>query len=152
MGRTLHAVAGGVALAAIASFWTMTVAAEIHGDPALIARAKAAVLAGMAVLVPALMATGASGVSLAKRWRGDAVEAKKRRMAIAAANGLLVLAPSAVLLALWSAAGRFDGWFVAVQGLELAAGAANGVLIGLNMRDGLRMRRRRLARGAALPA
>ena len=107
---------------------------------------------GMLLLVPALATAGASGVSLAGKWRGPAVELKKKRMMLAATNGILILVPSAVLLASWSAAGRFDGWFVAVQALELAAGAANLVLLGLNMRDGLRMRRSRMAHGKAVAA
>lgn len=144
MKRNIHAVAGGVALVSIATFWTATVGSELTGDPARIAWVKQSVLLGMAVLVPALMATGGSGFSLAKSWRGRAVETKKKRMMLAAANGLLILLPSAVLLAAWSSAGRFDGWFVGVQALELAAGATNFVLLGLNMRDGLRMRSRRL--------
>ena len=149
MKRFIHAVAGSVALVSIATFWTATVATELAGDTTLIAWVKQGVLVGMAVLVPALMATGGSGFALAKSWRGRAVETKKRRMMLAAANGLLILLPAAVLLATWSAAGRFDGWFMAVQALELAAGATNFVLLGLNMRDGLRMRSRRLAGRAA---
>lgn len=145
MKRIIHAGAGSVALVSIATFWTATVAAEVAGDAALIASVKQGVLMGMAVLVPALMATGGSGFALAKSWRGQAVGAKKKRMMLAAANGLLILLPSAVLLATWSSSGRFDGWFLAVQALELTAGATNFVLLGLNMRDGLRMRRRRLA-------
>jgi hypothetical protein len=145
MKRIIHAVAGSVAMMSIAAFWTATVATELAGDAALIASVKQGVLVGMAVLVPALMATGGSGFALAKSWRGRVVEAKKKRMMLAAANGLLILLPSAVLLATWSSSGRFDDWFVAVQSLELAAGATNFVLLGLNMRDGLRMRSRRLA-------
>jgi hypothetical protein len=38
--------------------------------------------------------------------------------------------------------GEFDTAFYAVQALELAAGAANITLLGLNMRDGLRMKGR----------
>lgn len=60
-------------------------------------------------------------------------------MKIVAANGLLVLLPSAFVLASWANAGRFDGAFYALQGLELLAGAANITLLGLNMRDGLRL-------------
>ena len=62
-------------------------------------------------------------------------------------NWLLVLAVSllgaAVFLAMRAQAGRFDGVFYAVQALELAAGAANLALIGLNIRDGLRLGRLR---------
>lgn len=151
MKRRLHGAAGGVALATIATFWVTTVTTETLGDAALIANAKAAVLAGMLVLVPALMMAGGTGFSLARNWRGPVVEVKKKRMRLAAANGVVILLPSAVLLALWSASGAFDGWFVAVQALELAAGAVNIVLLGLNMRDGLRMRRRRVI-GKTAPA
>ena len=152
MKRNIHTVAGGMALVLIATFWTATVASELAGDPALVAKVKQGVLMGMAVLVPALMATGGSGFSLAKSWRGHAVEIKKKRMMLAAANGLLILLPSAALLAAWSAAGRFDALFAIVQALELTAGATNFVLLGLNMRDGLRMRSRRLAGRAASAA
>ena len=41
----------------------------------------------------------------------------------------------------WKAAnGELDGSFYAIQGLELIAGAANITLLGLNMRDGLRLK------------
>ena len=63
-------------------------------------------------------------------------------------NGVCVLVPCALFLAWKARAGAFDAPFVAVQALELAAGFANLVLIGLNMRDGLRLSGR-LGRGAA---
>jgi hypothetical protein len=60
-------------------------------------------------------------------------------MPLIAANGLLVLIPSALFLASKASAGEFDTAFYAVQAIELAAGAANIMLLGLNMRDGLKM-------------
>ncbi len=69
-------------------------------------------------------------------------------MPLIAANGLLILIPSALFLAHKAAAAEFDGAFYAVQALELTAGATNITLLGLNMRDGLKMKgrlRRRLA-------
>ncbi len=39
----------------------------------------------------------------------------------------------------WALAGSFDTTFYAVQALELLAGATNLTLMGLNVRDGLRM-------------
>ncbi len=61
-------------------------------------------------------------------------------MPFIAANGVLILIPSALYLAFKARAGEFDARFDAVQALELAAGATNIALLGLNMRDGLRMK------------
>ena len=62
-------------------------------------------------------------------------------MKFIAANGLLILVPSAVSLAILANLGDMDGLFVPLQAVELIAGGVNLVLIGLNIRDGLRMRR-----------
>ncbi|WP_395450155.1 hypothetical protein ACHMW7_10325 [Aminobacter sp. UC22_36] len=142
MKAKLHAAAGGVALLTVACFWISTVAAELTGNAETIAAAKAAILAGMVVLIPAMMIAAASGFSLGKGWKSPVVQHKKRRMRIIAANGLLVLLPSAYVLAGWAEAGRFDTAFVVVQALELVAGAINIALLSLNMRDGLALRRR----------
>jgi len=56
-----------------------------------------------------------------------------------AANGMLILVPCAIFLDRWAAAGTFDATFYLVQGLEFLAGATNLGLMGLNIRDGLRM-------------
>ena len=63
-------------------------------------------------------------------------------MPFIAANGVLILIPSALFLASKARAVEFDTAFYAVQALELAAGAANITLLGLNMRDGVRMKGR----------
>ena len=94
------------------------------------------------MLIPALMAAGASGFALSKGRRAGLVGAKVKRMPLIAANGILVLIPSALFLAHKAAAAEFDNTFYAVQALELAAGAANIALLGLNMRDGLKMKGR----------
>ncbi|PWK65745.1 hypothetical protein [Aminobacter sp. AP02] len=142
MKTKIHAAAGAVALIAVVCFWLATVTAELSGHAGAIAAVKAAVLAGMAVLVPAMVVAGASGFSLGKGWKSPVVQKKKRRMRFIAANGILVLLPSAHLLAGWAEAGRFDAAFFVVQALELAAGAVNITLLSLNMRDGLALRRK----------
>ena len=68
------------------------------------------------------------------------IATKLRRMPLIATNGLLVLIPSALFLASKARAAEFDSVFHSVQALELAAGAANISLLGLKMRDGLRMK------------
>ncbi|WHP67558.1 hypothetical protein [Phaeobacter inhibens] len=60
-------------------------------------------------------------------------------MPIIGANGLLVLVPMAFFLESRAAAGQFDATFYSLQVVELLAGATNLVLMGLNMRDGIRL-------------
>jgi hypothetical protein len=68
------------------------------------------------------------------------IGAKFKRMPFIAANGILILIPSALFLAFKARAAEFDTVFYAVQALELVAGATNITLLGLNMRDGLKMK------------
>ena len=63
-------------------------------------------------------------------------------MPFIAGNGLLILIPSALFLASKANSAEFDAIFYAVQALELGAGAANIILLGLNMRDGLKIKGR----------
>jgi hypothetical protein len=77
---------------------------------------------------------------VAKGQRAGLVSAKDQAHPLIAANGILVLIPSALFLASKARAAEFDTGFYAVQALELAAGAANIALLGLNMRNGLKMK------------
>lgn len=79
------------------------------------------------------------------------VEAKKKRMPFIAANGLLVMIPCAIFLNRWATAGTFDTTFYAVQTLELLVGAVNLTLMGLNIRDGVKMSGRFRAAKAIAP-
>lgn len=143
MKARLHAFCGGLALLCVAAFWSATVASELFGDAAAIVAVKRAILYAMAVLIPAMAAAGASGFRLAAGRGGRLVERKKKRMPFIAANGLLILLPSALFLHAKAVAGEFDAAFYAVQGLELLAGGINLALLGLNLRDGLALARRR---------
>jgi hypothetical protein len=64
-------------------------------------------------------------------------------MTFIALNGILILVPSAFFLAARAGAGDFDLAFYFVQGVEFLAGAVNLVLMGLNMRDGFSLTRKR---------
>ncbi|MBL3597148.1 hypothetical protein JMM63_16495 [Rhodovulum sulfidophilum] len=141
----LHAAAGALGLALIASFWLSTLGAELFGTTAQIVAVKTAIPYGIVLLVPVLIVAGAGGTRLARDRRGPLVTRKARRMRIIALNGLLILVPSALFLAQKAAAQDFDATFVLVQLAELAAGAVNLTLLGANLRDGLAMRDRRLA-------
>lgn len=143
MLKTLHPLAGAVALATVATFWLATFLVELLGSPAAVAAVKTAIPWGFVLLIPALAATGGTGFALAKGRRTGLIGAKRKRMPVIAANGVLVLVPAALFLAAKARAGEFDAGFYAVQAVELAAGALNIALLGLNMRDGMRMKPRR---------
>jgi hypothetical protein len=147
MIKIIHPVAGVLALLTIATFWLSTALAELFASHAVVTAVKTAIPWGFLLLIPALAAAGGSGFALAKGRRAGLVGAKLKRMPIIAANGILVLIPSALFLASKARAAEFDAAFYAVQALELAAGAVNITLLGLNVRDGLKLkgRFRRLA-------
>lgn len=143
MIKLVHPAAGALAMAMIAGFWLSTAVSELFAGPATVTTVKTLIPYGFVVLIPALAATGLTGRGLAKRFRGPIVAAKQKRMAVIAANGILVLVPSALFLSYKAQAGAFDTAFYAVQAVELVAGAVNLSLLALNMRDGLRLSRRR---------
>jgi len=138
MIKTIHPMAGVLAILTIATFWLSTALAELFASQAVVTAIKMAIPWGFLVLIPALAAAGGSGFTMAKGRRTGLIGTK--RMPIIAGNGILVLIPSALYLASKARAGEFDTAFYAVQALELVAGAANITLLGLNMRDGLKMR------------
>lgn len=139
MKTRIHAIAGVIGLLTIATFWSSTLLSELLGSHATIATVKNGVLWGMILLIPAMAIAGGSGMSLSQGRTDSGVLVKKKRMPFIAMNGLLVLVPSAFFLASKANAGAFDAAFYAVQGIELVAGAINLTLMGLNVRDGLRL-------------
>ncbi|WP_299307214.1 hypothetical protein [uncultured Croceicoccus sp.] len=145
MARMIHPIAGALALLTIVFFWFSTVSAELFGSGALLVTVKTMIPWGFLILIPSLMAAGGSGLQLGKGWRNPLVSVKRKRMPIIAGNGLLVLIPSALYLSFKAQAASFDGWFYIVQTIELIAGAVNIALLSLNMRDGLRLTRKRPA-------
>jgi hypothetical protein len=140
MLKQVHFAAGLLSILAIATFFVATVLSEIFGTAATVASVKSLiVMPGLFILVPAIAVTGASGFQLSKSRQGRLITTKKKRMPFIAANGILVLIPCAIVLNRWAANGEFAAMFYAIQALELLAGATNMVLMGLNVRDGLRM-------------
>ncbi len=142
MIKIIHPVAGALAILTIATFWLSTALSELFASQAVVVAVKTAIPWGFVLLIPALAAAGGSGFALAKGRRAGLIGAKLKRMPLIAANGVLVLIPSALFLASKARAAEFDAGFYAVQALELVAGATNIMLLGLNMRDGLKMKGR----------
>ena len=148
MPKTIHLFVAVIATLTSATFFTSTVLVELFGSHEAIATVKSLiVMPGLFILIPAIAATGGSGFFLSKTRKGHLVEVKMKRMPFIAANGLLVLLPAAIFLDQWASAGSFDTMFYFVQAAELLAGAINLTLMGLNMRDGLRISGR--VRGAS---
>ena len=149
IGR-VHLVAGVLAFALICTFWTSTVLSELFGSDATIAAVKGAILWGMLALIPAMAAVGGTGFRLGGKSKAPIVAGKRRRMPVIALNGILILVPSAFFLAARAGAGQFDTTFYLVQALELLAGAVNIALMGLNVRDGFALTRKRRSAGKPL--
>lgn len=141
MTRLIHPIAGAIALLTILCFWLSTAFVELFGTIATIVLVKQAIPWGFLLLVPALAIAGGSGMALNKGRTGGLGMKKKRRMPFIAANGI-ILAPAAFFLAWKAGQGQLDAAFYVVQAVELIAGAINIALLGLNMRDGLRMKGR----------
>ena len=140
MKKTIHLIGAIIATLCIATFFTSTIIVELFGSHETIATVKGLiVMPGLFILIPAIAATGGSGFSLGKTRKGRLLEAKKKRMPIIGANGVLILLPAAIFLDQWASSGSFDTKFYLVQGFELAAGAVNLTLMGMNIRDGLKL-------------
>ena len=139
MLKIVHPVAGMIATLTIATFWLSTAISELFLSEAAVVAVKTAIPWGFLILIPALAATGGSGFVWSKGQRQGLVGAKLKRMPFIALNGLLILIPAALFLASKARAGEFDTTFYVVQAVELIAGAANLTLLGMGMRDGLRL-------------
>lgn len=143
MTRFLHPVAGVTAFLTILAFWLATAIVECGGGAEAVLAVKRGILRGLLLLIPAMAVAGATGFRLGGASRNPGVAAKRKRMPVIALNGVLVLLPCAIFLHQRASAAQFDAAFAAVQGIELLAGAINLTLLGLNIRDGLRLSRRR---------
>ena len=91
------------------------------------------------ILVPSLALAGGTGHLLGRGRTGRLVTHKRKRMPLIAANGIVILIPCALFLAYKADSYVFDATFYAVQLLELVAGALHLALLGMNVRDGLRL-------------
>ncbi|MES0809464.1 CDGSH iron-sulfur domain-containing protein [Roseibium sp. SCPC15] len=135
----IHDAAGGLGFLTILLFWTSTVVSELFASETDVAAVKSAILWGMFALIPMLIVAGGSGMAMGRSRTDLLAVAKKRRMPVIAGNGLFLLIPCAFFLQGKASAGQLDTVFYTVQAIELVAGALNLSLMGLNIRDGMRM-------------
>lgn len=140
MPKLAHLLAGILGLLCIAVFFLSTIVVGLFSSHAAVAQLKSLIVTpGLWILIPTLAVTGGSGMFLGRSRHGRLIDSKKQRMPFIAGNGLLVLVPCALFLDRWASAGIFDTTFYIVQAIELVAGATNLTLMGMNLRDGLRL-------------
>ncbi|SON51827.1 hypothetical protein [Vibrio tapetis] len=139
---SIHRVAGMMAFFMIFSFFASTLTVELFGDHHTILAVKTSILYAMGLLVLMMAVTGITGAKLAPNARGGVIGKKKKRMPFIAMNGLLILVPSAIYLQSLASQGQFGALFYSVQALELLAGGTNLILMGLNIKDGIKMKKR----------
>lgn len=139
MKSFLHATSGTISLVLIASFWISTAVSELFMDHPAVAFVKRSIVHGLFLLVPLFALTALSGMAIGKGRKEGLVARKVRRMRVVAANGLLVLLPAALYLNGKAGGGQFDVSFFSVQVIELIVGIVQMILLGLNLRDGLRL-------------
>ncbi|QUM77156.1 hypothetical protein HWV00_13440 [Moritella sp. 24] len=140
--KNIHKIAASLAFILIATFQVSTILADTFATERLIADVKSTILVFVPVLMLAMMATGISANKLYTGTMKGVFKTKQTRMKIAAINGIFVLLPAAVILARWSEQGQFDTLYWTVQGIEIITGLVNLTMIGLNIRDGIRLGRK----------
>jgi len=140
----LHLATSLGALALVTCFLVASAAAELVGGQATLLAVKRGILALLLILVPLMAGAGLSGRRLAAGSRAPIVRRKLGRLKVVAATGVLVLIPCAITLERLAESGGLGVSFALLQALEFGAGTLNLVLLGLNFRDGLTLRARRL--------
>ena len=140
--RFFHAIAAIAALLMILIFWTSTIFVEISGTSRAIYIVKHSILMSMIIFIPFIIFTGLTGNILARNRAGKIIQRKKKRMAIVAVNGIIILLPSAIYLNYAASLEKFTHFFYGIQSFELLFGFINMSLLVLNIRDGLRLRKR----------
>ena len=128
-----------LAFVTILTFLSSSLAAELWGSAATIASVKQAIAWALLILVPALIATGASGFKMAGPSPKGVLANKLKRMRLIAGNGMLVLVPSVLFLAWKAAQARVRHGVHRGADRRAGGGLANLMLMGLNIRDGLRL-------------
>lgn len=138
-GFSAHGGVGFFAMTVMTVFFVASLVSELSFDPAAILWVKTAVMYGLFVLIPLMIATVISGRMRVRGRTGRLIGSKTKRMIALLTIGLFVLTPSAVYLRYLAAAGDFGALFYVIQGVEWIAGATNIALMALNARDGLKL-------------
>lgn len=133
-----HVVATIIAFLTISTFFFSTLWAEVFGGASIILKVKTLIFYLLPVLIVAMPVLAFTGIRLAAKNSSELVSRKLKRMRKIGINGVLLIS-MAVFLYLRALNFHFDFLFWSMQVIELGLGGTNLVLIGLNIRDGLRL-------------
>ncbi|MGF1742294.1 hypothetical protein L4C34_14645 [Vibrio profundum] len=133
----IHRSAGVISFLIILSFFISTVLVELLGDSESIVLVKTYIAYAVWILIPMMIITGKSGISMSPKKPKGFIAKKKKRLPFIAFNGLFILVPAATYLRYLAIEGSFDFLFYSVQAIELIAGFINLTLMSLNIRDGI---------------
>lgn len=141
--RKAHVGSSITATLCILLFWVSTVIVELAGSPADIALVKKLIVFALIILIPSIITTAFTGNRLARNSKHKIVKRKQIRMKFIGANGVLVLVPCAIALFIMSQDLTLSVSFYGIQAVELVAGGTNLILMSLNIRDGIKLSRRK---------
>lgn len=137
--KNIHRVAAILSFLLLAAFVVITIVTELFLAKQAVGIVKRAIIYGLVPFVMLVAVTAACGFKLAFDRRHPLIMVKHRRVAVIVLNGLLVLLPAGLYLGVKASTGEFDTLFYIVQTIELIVGAATLIMIGLNIRDGMRL-------------
>jgi len=150
MIRSIHPVAGVIALAATVTFWGAAAGAWVLGSETAILWVRTVILWGMLVLVPAVVIAGASGYKLGGAEKRGRIGHKKQRLRFIGINTIVVVLPCAFLLHDLALEAQLGVPYTIEQAIELVAGLLNVVFLLMNARDGRALvAERKAAEGSA---
>ena len=134
----VHLIATIIAATTIATFFTVSLIAEIRGDEFFIKSVKAFILYALPIMIVSMPALAITGNKLAGQSKNHLVNLKKNRMKFIMINGI-VLVSLAIFLYYRSHFQRIDSVFLAFQIAEFIFGLTNLTLISLNARNGMQL-------------
>ncbi|TRX52225.1 hypothetical protein FNH22_22675 [Fulvivirga sp. M361] len=132
----IHVIATIVAMLTISTFFALSLAAELRGDPDLIKTVKRGILYALPLLIIAMPTLAITGNQLARNSKNPKVIEKKLRMKFVMINGI-VLISLVVFLYYQSHFKVINTTFLIAQIAEFIFGLGNLTLIGLSARTGL---------------
>jgi hypothetical protein len=140
MNRLAHKISTTFGVILVFLFLISTVISEVFGSLETITTVKRFIMYGVLVLIPIILVATVSGQSLAGTNNHLIILKKKKRMTWIGLNTIIVLIPSAIALYFLSSAENWGIWYVTIQVLEITSGITSVILMGLNIRDGIKLR------------
>lgn len=134
----IHIFATIIAMLTISSFFSFSLIAELMGDHLFIQRVKTVILYALPILIISMPMLAVSGKKLAGNSKNPLITKKMKRMKFIAFNGFILIS-LAIYLYYHTNYKVIDNTFLYFQIAELLFGAINLSLMGMNVKDGLKL-------------